>query len=121
MPTTVPPYQLEQAGSLVTARIDAGSLSGTVATDLAMDIRDRMRHDGARNVVIDLGRVEYMDSACVGSLVELLQDLEHVHGRIALASCQPNVEFLFKVTRLDHVFRLCESVEDAAAEVSNEH
>jgi hypothetical protein len=36
-----------------------------------------------------------------------------------LANCQANVAFLFKVTRLDSVFTLCDSVEDAKDELQS--
>ena len=58
-----------------------------------------------------------MDSACIGALVTFLQDLEHVRGRIALANCQPNVAFLFKVTRLDQVIGIYDDPQTACAEV----
>jgi anti-anti-sigma factor len=60
--------------------------------------------------------VEFLDSAGIGALVTLLQDLEHVRGRIALTHCQPNVAFLFKVTRLDAAIPLFDETAEAIEE-----
>lgn len=112
------PYQLEQMGAIVTATIRSAELTGLTAQELMIDLSDRLRNDNARHFIFDLSEVEYMDSACIGALVEFLQDIEPMHGRIALACCSPNVEFLFKVTRLDNVFPIYEDVEDANIELS---
>ncbi len=105
--------QLEQSGDIVVATITTPLMSVSEGQELVESLNERMRYDGVRNFILDMTEVEFMDSGCVGALVQLLQDLEHIHGKIALANCQSNVAFLFKVTRLDSVFGLHESVEDA--------
>ena len=66
-----------------------------------------------RHVVLDLHNVQYMDSMCVGVLVELLTTLKDAGGRIALVNASTNVEYLFKLTRLDRVFPICRDVMKA--------
>lgn len=68
---------------------------------------------GVRHVVLDLQNVQYMDSMCVGVLVELLTTLKEAGGRIALVNASTNVEYLFKLTRLDRVFPICRDVMKA--------
>ena len=109
-------YTIEQDGKVVVATMNSSQFGLTETQDICEDLRDHMRNDGAQFFVLDLASIEFIDSACVGGLVEFLQDLEHVRGRIVLANCQPNVEFLFKVTRLDNVFRIFDDVQDAIEE-----
>ncbi|MCC7145271.1 MAG: STAS domain-containing protein [Phycisphaeraceae bacterium] len=109
--------QIEQTGALVVASLDVRRLSGAEADVLIEDLASRMRCDGATHFLLDMRKVEYVDSSCIGSLVTFLQDLEHVRGRLALANCQPNVAFLFKVTRLDTVFTLYDDLDQARTQI----
>ncbi len=108
-------FEIEQDHSLVVARLLCPQLSVTIAEALFEELRTRMRFDGALNFILDLTEVRFLSSACLGMLVEMLQDLDAVKGRIALAGCCADVAFLFKVTRLDAVFNLYEDVPDARA------
>lgn len=108
---------VEQTGSIAIATIVTPLLSVNEGQEIIGELTERMRYNNARHFVLDLKEVEFMDSSFLGSLVSLLQDVEHVRGRIALANCQPNVAFLFKVTRLDTAFPIFESVDEAREEL----
>lgn len=104
------------------------SLSGPDAARLASGICQQI-HDAhndpkslgpIRHVVLDLQNVQYMDSMCVGVLVELLTTLKDAGGRIALVNASSNVEYLFKLTRLDRVFPICRDVMKAIEVVERE-
>ncbi len=105
--------EIEQDGQIITVRINLQEVSHNEMQKLVSDCQDRIRCSNARHIVFDMSQVEFLDSSCVGSLVELLQETEHVRGRIALAGCRQNVAFLFKVTRLDAVFHLFDDVNEA--------
>lgn len=107
--------ELEQAGPLVTVRVGVTDVTHTQMQETLSECAERMRYNNAQNFIFDLGPVEFLASACLGALVGFMQDVEHVRGRIALAACQDNVAFLFKVTRLDQVFHLYDDPTDAAA------
>ena len=111
LPDTI---EIEQAGSRVTAHIRQAELAYHEMQELVEACVDKMRYENAQNFVFDLEQVEFLASACIGSLVQLLQDIETQKGQIALAGCQENVAFLFKVTRLDSVFPMFDEVDDAA-------
>ena len=98
----------------------AEAVSWQEAMELADSLRNRIRFHNATNFVLDLKRVQFMDSGCLGALVSLLQELEHVRGRIALAGCQENVRFLMNTTRLDEAFPLYDEVRHAVADLRGE-
>lgn len=103
---------VEDLGSTLVATILGRTLSGHDAMELAAHLAAKMRLAGpvTRHIVLDLQNVEYMDSGCVGVLVELLGELQAEGGRIALVNAAQNVEYLFKLTRLDRVFPICRDV-----------
>lgn len=103
----------DQLGQTLVATLTGESLSGAEALELAAALCARVDPAAggpARHVVLDLQNVRYMDSACVGVLVELLTRLQNTGGRIALVNADPNVEYLFKLTRLDRLFPICRDV-----------
>ncbi len=106
-------YQIDVHDKVIVATITDSQISHTQIQELFVELSERMRYDSATLFVLDLGAVEFLASACLGSMVTFLQDLEHVRGRIALANCQPTVAFLFTVTRLDVVFPMHDDVDDA--------
>jgi hypothetical protein len=116
-------------GQTLIAIIVIQALSGPDAERLAEELAARFRGDilvpgsvpGAtprpRHLVIDLQNVEYMDSGAIGSLVSLLTQLHKLGGNIALVNTHRNVQFLFKLTRLDRLFPICTDVLKAIERV----
>jgi anti-sigma B factor antagonist len=68
-----------------------------------------------RSVVVDLGRVEYIDSSGIASLVEAYQMTRRNGGRFVLASISAPAMRVLQLARLDRVFTLAESVDAALA------
>lgn len=109
----LPTIELDQQDGLVVATISTSYLTHPEMQEITQLLMQKMRNDKATQFVLDLAAVSYLSSACLGEMVTFVQDLQHVRGRIALANCQPDVTFLFKVTRLDHVFPIFEDLDEA--------
>jgi len=105
--------EIEQAGPNVTITVAGPDASHHEISEVVVECCQRMRYDNASNFVFDLQHVEFLASACIGSLVELLREVEPMRGKIALANCEDNVAFLFKVTKLDEIFGLFDDIDDA--------
>ena len=103
----------DQIGSVQVVTITARELTSALAEDLSTRLLTILNESHTRLFVIDFSQVQYMESACLGSLVQFLKWLAHEEGRIAVAGVQENVRFLFRVTKLDKVFPLCTDVPSA--------
>lgn len=107
----------EQLGETLVATVTVQALSGPDAQDLTTEVRrwldDTDAERPARHIVFDLQNVQYMDSGCIGVMVELLNAIQESKGRIALVNTGHNVEYLFKLTRLDRLFPICRDVMKA--------
>ncbi len=66
-----------------------------------------------RDVLVDLGGVSYIDSSGVASLVEAFQTARKNGTRFALAGVSPAAMRVLQLARLDRVFAIHASVEDA--------
>lgn len=113
-------FHLKQAAHVVTARVDAAALTSSLARELVETLRSRFRYHGATCFALDMSRVEFADSACLGAMVGLVQDLAHIRGHIALTGCRPNVAFLFKTTRLDTIFMMYDDLQSAVNDLQGE-
>lgn len=70
----------------------------------------------SEEVIVDLRKVEDMDSAGLGELVFLHMAAEDQGRRIKLAGANSQVTELFDLTRLASIFQTFPSVADALAE-----
>lgn len=64
-------------------------------------------------VVIDLKETTYIDSSGVATLVEALQTVSRFKGKLFLAGMNQRVRGVFEIARLDSVFTVVGSVEEA--------
>ncbi len=73
---------------------------------VAIQFKDHMRAilDRAQGrVVLDLAQVEFVDSSGLGAIVAAMKQMRD-GTRLELAALQPNVEKVFRLTRMDTVF-----------------
>jgi anti-sigma B factor antagonist len=71
--------------------------------------------EGPKRVVVNLADVGYMDSSGVASLVKLLSRSRSAGVELCLLSPTPKVLSVLQITRLDSVFEICDSEEEATA------
>lgn len=88
------------------ARIDAA---------VAIVFKEAMRNateGGAGPVILDLSEVNFIDSSGLGAIVAVMK---HLGGerRLHLAGLTPNVDRVFRLTRMDSVFPIHASVAHA--------
>ncbi|MDZ4094080.1 MAG: STAS domain-containing protein [Paracoccaceae bacterium] len=80
----------------------------------AIQFKDRMREitqSPARRVMLDLSRVNFLDSSGLGAVVAVMKLLGPERS-LELAGLTPTVEKVFRLTRMDSVFTIHPSVPD---------
>lgn len=76
----------------------------------------RKAHDAkAPRVVVDLSKVDYMNTPGVATLVESLQIAKKAKTRLILCGMNEKVFAIFKIARLDTVFEITPTAADAIA------
>jgi anti-anti-sigma factor len=83
--------------TVVTSR---GNLDIEVADQMTRTLT-KLVDDGSRKLLIDLGRVGYVDSAGMGALVASLKHARTVGGDLRLCALQEDVRAIFEMTRLN--------------------
>lgn len=69
--------------------------------------------DSDDRVIVDLAEVPYMDSSGVATLVEAMQSARQASSKLILCGMKEKVRSIFEIARLDMVFTIVDSMEDA--------
>lgn len=91
-------------------------ISGEVDVYSSPQLRERVIEllaDGTRQIIADLRDVEFLDSTGLGALVGSLKRLRDKDGSLKLVTRTGRIPQLFRLTGLDRVFALCQSVPEA--------
>jgi stage II sporulation protein AA (anti-sigma F factor antagonist) len=80
-------------------------------------VLDALVHSPIQNVVIDLSKTDYFGSTALGVFVALWQETRRRMGRMALCNLSAHEREILEVTRLDDLWRLCSSRQDAICAV----
>ncbi len=86
-----------------------GGPESTELHDLLHDLIDQ----GKKNVVIDLGKVDWMNSTGLGLLISGLTTLRKSGGELKLANVTDKIQSLLTITKLVTIFKSFDTVDDA--------
>lgn len=97
--------------NMISVRADHVRLDAAAAPTFKQEL-EMLVGTGQRRVMLDLSQVQFIDSTGLGVLVSLLKRMG-ADGRIAIIGAGPSVVKLFQLTRLDTLFRICKSQNEA--------
>ena len=102
--------EINRIGPTSVATFTVTELTQEQGVSMLSDLLDDLAASGAIHFVLDIQNVQFMDSACLGCLVEALNRMAKSGGKIALANTANSVQSLFRLTQLDRVFPICADV-----------
>lgn len=70
---------------------------------------------GGRKFLIDFAKTGYIDSSGLGVLVSLSKKVREQGGQLRLANLNEDLKTLFELTKLDTLFQISETREQALA------
>jgi anti-sigma B factor antagonist len=91
-------------------------VTGEVDAYTAPMLREQIRElaaKGAVHLIVDLGRVDFLDSTGLGALVGGLRRLREAGGSLALVISTPRILRIFQITGLTKALAAQRSVADA--------
>lgn len=109
--------EINRIGPTAVATFTVTELTQEHGVAMLSDLLDDLSASGATHYVLDIQNVQFMDSACLGCLVEVLNRMAKNAGKIALANTATSVQSLFRMTQLDRVFPICPDVMAALTAV----
>ncbi|MCA0870773.1 STAS domain-containing protein [Seohaeicola saemankumensis] len=91
--------------------VNADRIDAAMAIQFKEDMREKT-DPGPERVILDLSSVTFIDSSGLGAIVAAMKQLGDGR-RLDLAGLTPMVEKVFRLTRMDTVFTLFSSLDDA--------
>lgn len=64
-------------------------------------------------LVLNMRKVEFIDSACLGVITGLARRLREKGGDVRLASLHDEVQSILQITRLERIFKIFDTTDDA--------
>lgn len=69
-------------------------------------------------VVVNLSKVNYIDSSGLAAFVELFQKMKRYNGKLVLCALSAGVKSVFEIAKLDSIFRLAAGETEALSLIS---
>ena len=96
-------------------------LAGELDAYTSLDLREtvvRLIEEGARDIVINLEKVDFIDSVGLGTLVGCLKRTAEHGGSISLVCTNPQIQKVFDITGLSKIFAIYKSRDEALKQVA---
>ena len=106
-------FQVETEGDLTVIAVEGQLIVGN-RQELKQTVLDALE-DGARKFLIDFAGTGYIDSSGLGVLVSLSKKIREHGGELRLANLNDDLRSLFELTKLDTLFQIANSREEAQA------
>jgi anti-sigma B factor antagonist len=81
-------------------------------TEIGQGIKELI-DQGTTKLLIDFSNVDHLSSASLGMLITTKKQIEANKGRLKLSSIKPQLFEVFKITRLDKVFSVYKTTDEA--------
>lgn len=105
-------YTIEKKGNYVVVTTNATKLNTTNAPDLKSEFV-LITSEGDKNIILDLKSCEYCDSSGLSAILVANRLCEQIDGRFIVTGLQPEVESLIKISLLDTILEIKDTVEEA--------
>ena len=69
--------------------------------------------DHRTKIVLDFSNVEYLSSAALGKLITMDKKSKAANAKLVLCSIRSDIKEVFKITRLDKLFKIVENRDKA--------
>lgn len=74
---------------------------------------DKLVREKKEKIIINMEKVNYIDSSGLATLVELLKNFRKYGARLKLVGLSAKVKSLFEITKLEKLFDISEKEEEA--------
>jgi len=87
------------------------------AIEISVEIDEELE-EGNNRFIIDLSELEYMNSTGLNIIINLMNKARNEGGEAVVVGAQPRIKSLFVVTKLDSVFTMKSTMEEATSHLT---
>ncbi len=106
-------FTITKQGDVSIVEVDGQLIVGN-RQELKQKMLEALDH-GARKLLVDFTKTGYIDSSGLGVLVSLSKKIREQGGELRLAALNEDLRTLFELTKLDTLFQIADSREQALA------
>ncbi len=106
--------KVETQGDIAVVVPEGNFFGGKETDELERAVKDLQGKENTK-MVLDLGRVNHLNSMAIGLLVSAHTNYQKRGGRIVLANVDRRISNVFVVTKLSLVFEVADTREEALA------
>jgi anti-sigma B factor antagonist len=106
-------FQVSQNGEVTLVEVEGQLIVGN-RQELKQQVLEQLEA-GDRKFVIDFANTGYIDSSGLGVLVSLSKKIREQGGELRLSSLNEDLRTLFELTKLDTLFSIADSRDEALA------
>ena len=106
-------FTISKQGDVSVVEVDGQLIVGN-RQELKQKMLDAL-DGGARKIVVDFTKTGYIDSSGLGVLVSLSKKIREQGGELRLAALNEDLRTLFELTKLDTLFQIADTREQALA------
>lgn len=101
-------------GVTIVEFIDRNILDEGNIQSIGEEISDLIDAEPTPKLLISFQNVDHLSSAALGTLITINNKIRNRGGQLRLADIDPQIYEVFVITRLNKIFEIHESAEDAA-------
>jgi anti-sigma B factor antagonist len=103
-----------------TSIIDVEGEVNRYSENLLMDVYNRISEAGARNILLNFNRLDYMNSSGIGLLVTLLVRVQRQGQRLFAYGLNEHYRQIFDLTRLNEAIKIFQDEPTALSAIEQE-
>jgi anti-sigma B factor antagonist len=104
-------FNVNREGEVTVVDVDGQLIVGN-RQELKQKVLDELEN-GARKFLVDFTNTGYIDSSGLGVLVSLSKKIREKGGELRLSTLNEDLRTLFELTKLDTLFRIADSRDEA--------
>jgi anti-sigma B factor antagonist len=109
----------KESGGVTIIKMEGSMLGGPEASELNSTLH-KLIDNRKKKIVIDLGEVSLMNSSGLGMLIGGVTTMRNAGGNLRIADANDKVAQVFKITKIDKVIDLHETVKAAVDSYSSD-
>jgi anti-sigma B factor antagonist len=102
---------IEKTGDVTVVALNVEQLDASNADDFRRDLAPVL--ESCRNLVLDLSRVQFVDSRGCGAILSCLKAVSAAGGDLKICQVAKPVRLVFELIRMHRICEICNTREDA--------
>lgn len=96
-----------------------GYLNAATVGEFQIQLNEALANPDLSALLVDLGKVEFLDSAGLLTLVSSLKRAKSLNKRFSLCSVSSPIRMIFELSQLDRVFETFDNAADFESAIAN--